>query len=74
MTDRKIGRMDGYELCRRVRQTSALRIVVISGALVEAEASGSAASSLDAGVVIRKPFDVTESVRLVRGLAPPNGA
>ena len=72
VTDLKIGRIDGYELCRRVRETSALPIVVISGALVEDEAPGSLDSSLDADVLIRKPFDVTELVRLVRGLVPPD--
>lgn len=72
VTDLKIGRMDGYELCRRVRQTSALPIVVISGALLEDEPPGTEAASLDADVLLRKPFDVTELVRLVRGLVPPD--
>ena len=74
VTDLKIGRMDGYELCRRVRQTSALPIVVISGALLEDEPPGTEAASLDADVLLRKPFDVTELVRLVRGLVPPDSA
>jgi DNA-binding response OmpR family regulator len=73
VTDLKIGRMDGYELCKRVRQTSALPIVVISGGVVADEAPGSEASLLDADAVIRKPFDVMELVHVVRSLVPPNG-
>ena len=72
VTDLKIGRMDGYELCRRVRETSALPIVVISGYLVGDESSRSVDSSLDADALVRKPFDVTELVGLVRGLVPPD--
>ena len=73
VTDLKIGRMDGYELCKRVRQTSALPIVVISGGVVADEAPGSEASLLDADALIRKPFDVMELVHVVRSLVPPNG-
>ena len=73
VTDLKISRMDGYELCRRVRQTSALPIVVISGGVVPDEAPGSEASLLDADALIHKPFDVMELVHLVRSLVPPNG-
>ena len=72
VTDLKIGRMDGYELCRRVRETSALPIVVISGYFVVDEPSRSVDSSLDADALVRKPFDVTELVGLVRGLVPPD--
>ena len=72
VTDLKIGRMDGYELCKRVRQTSALPIVVISGYLMADEPSRSVDSSLDADALVRKPFDVTELVGLVRGLVPPD--
>ena len=73
VTDLKIGRMDGYELCRRVRQTSALPIVVISGGVMEDEEPGLGASMLDADALVRKPFDVMELVQLVRGLLPPDG-
>ena len=73
VTDLKIGRMDGYELCRRVRETSALPIVVISGYLMVDESSLSVDSSLDADALIRKPFDVMELVHVVRSLVPPNG-
>ena len=72
VTDLMIGRMDGYELCRRVRETSALPIVVISGYLVLDESSRGVDSSLDADALVRKPFDVTELVGLVRGLVPPD--
>ena len=73
VTDLKIGRMDGYELCKRVRQTSALPIIVISGGLVADEEPGGDASSLDADAVMRKPFDVMELIHLARSLVPPNG-
>jgi DNA-binding response OmpR family regulator len=73
VTDLKIGRMDGYELCRRVRQTSALPIVVISGGFLADAAPGSKNPLLDADALIHKPFDVLELVGLVRSLVPPDG-
>ena len=73
VTDLKINRMDGYELCRRVRQTSTLPIVVISGALAADEALGSEPSLVDADDLIRKPFAIMELVSLVTSLVPPNG-
>ena len=73
VTDLTIGSMDGYELCRRVRQTSALPIVVISGGALADELPGSEVSVVDADALIRKPFDIIELVRVVRSLVPPEG-
>jgi len=66
VTNLRMPRLDGISLCRRIRETSTVPILVLTAVSEEAEA----ARALDAGAddYVRKPFGATEFLARVRAL------
>ena len=59
ITDLSMPRMDGYELCQRVREISNLPIVMVTSLGVGREILARATRA-GANVVLSKPFDISE--------------
>jgi DNA-binding response OmpR family regulator len=66
VTNLRMPRLDGISLCRRIRETSDVPILILTAVSEEAEA----ARALNAGAddFVRKPFGATEFLARVRAL------
>ena len=72
MLDIVLPKLDGFELCARLREVSDVPIIMLSG--LPDERDRARCLRLGANDYLGKPFDIDELVRRVRAALPPESS